>query len=110
VRPVRPLPSAPPKTVVAWQEIDILAEGALAGDSGIWRKLALIGPALTKAPRNHNAGIVKDVWGGLPRADRIEVVVTTSDECAAARRCFPAHLWSNRLHEFDFPFPNHAER
>ena len=38
------------------------------------------------------------------------VVVTTSDECAAALPCFPAYLWSNRLHEFDFRFPKDAER
>ncbi len=105
VRPVRPLPSTPPTTVEAWQEVDALAEGALTGNGGTWRKLTVIGPALTKAPRNHNAGIVKDVWGGLPRADRIEVVVTTSDECAAAHFCFPTTLWSYRLHELDFPLP-----
>jgi hypothetical protein len=105
VRPVRPLPSSPPTTVVAWQEIDILDESALAGGGGSWRKLTLIGPALTKASRNHNAGIVKDIWGGLPRADRIDVVVTTSDACAAAALCFPAQLWTYRLHKLEFPFP-----
>jgi hypothetical protein len=106
VRPVRPMPSTPPTMIEARQEIDILAEEALAGDDGkIWRKLTVISPALTKAPRNHNGGIVKDIWGGLPRADRIGVVVTTSDDCAAALPCFPTALWSYRLHELDFPLP-----
>ena len=105
VRPVRPMPATPPTTVEERQEIDVLAEEALGGDGGIWRKLTVIDPALTKAPRNHNAGIVKDIWGGLPRVDRIGIVVTTSDDCVAARSCFPATLWSYRLHELDFPLP-----
>jgi hypothetical protein len=95
VRPVHP--SRPEKTVAKWQEVDVIAARDIA--DGTWRKVAVIGPALTKAPRNHNAGIVKDVWGALPRADRIGVVVTTSEEC-----CFPATLWTNRLHEVDLPF------
>jgi hypothetical protein len=105
VRPVRPIPATPPTTVEARQEIDVLVEAGLAGDGGTWRKLTVIGQGSTKAPRNHNAGIVKDVWGGLPRPDRIGVVVTTSDDCAAAPSCFPATLWSYRLHELDFPLP-----
>jgi hypothetical protein len=105
VRPVRPMSATPPTTVEEQQEIDVLDEEALTGADGTWRKLTVIGPALTKAPRNHNAGIVKDVWGGLPRVDRIVVVVTTSDDCAAALSCFPANLWSYRLREVDFPLP-----
>jgi hypothetical protein len=104
IRPVRPLPSTPPRTIGASEEIDALAEDALAR-GGPWRKLVVIGPALTKAPRNHNAGIVKDIWGRLPRSDRLEVVVTTSDECSAALPCFPTSLWSYRLRRLDLPRP-----
>jgi hypothetical protein len=105
IRPMRPLPDSPPTTVEARQEIDAIDEADLKDGVGKWRKLAIIGPSMTAAPRNHNAGLLKDIWGNLPTSDRIEGAVTTSGQCATARPCFPAALWTYRLHRFEVPLP-----
>jgi hypothetical protein len=97
IRPLRPRSSTQPQNIAERQEVDIVDAEALLAGRGVWRKLAVIDVTVTGSPRNHNAGLVKDPWGNLPNAARIDALVTTSAGCAPAAPCFPASLWSYRL-------------
>jgi hypothetical protein len=62
-----------------------------------------IGPSLTAAARNHNAGIKKDVWGAISEPRTLTAFVTTSDACSAPLLCFPQQLWNFRVRRYDIP-------
>jgi hypothetical protein len=49
----------------------------------------LIGPSVTAAARNHNAGFEKDVWGAISEPRTLTAFVTTSDACSDPLLCFP---------------------
>ncbi len=103
VRPQRPLPAGQPTFLETQQEIDMVGGVDLLAGKGIWRRLMVIGPSLTGAPRNHNAGIEKDVWGAISDPRTLAAFVTTSDACADPLLCFPQQLWSYRVHRYNIP-------
>ena len=49
----------------------------LNGGSYSWKMLGHVGPSETGWERNHNPGIVKDCYGMIPNANKIQIIVST---------------------------------
>jgi hypothetical protein len=103
VRPQRPFSASPPTFLETQQEIDTIDSTDLLAGRGIWRRLMVIGPSLTGAARNHNAGIEKDIWGAISAPSTLTTFVTTSEACADPLLCYPQQLWNYRVRRYDIP-------
>ncbi|MDC4232247.1 hypothetical protein M3T53_00755 [Actinomyces sp. B33] len=98
VRERHPYPSGIPDWVGAGVELVSIDGASIWSGGGAWRQEAVIGPAQTGYPRNHNAGIVRTEYGTLPSPERIEILFTAS--CADCEDW----LWSYRLRRVPVEF------
>lgn len=58
-----------------------------------WKELEVIGAAETNRARNHNVGLVRDLYGHLPLGHALTVIYTGNTDGANA-------LWDYRLYEY----------
>ncbi|MEV4838729.1 hypothetical protein AB0K05_29790 [Nonomuraea sp. NPDC049486] len=91
VREQHPYPTVAPKQIGASLQVASIDGASIWNGGGSWRVEGVIDPALTGLPRNHNAGIVRTVYGTLPDSGSLTVIFTES--CAGT--C--ASLWSYDL-------------
>lgn len=63
-----------------------------------WRTLATVGPDTTGAARNHNAGILRDEYGHLPKQGYLTVYYTVSGTGNDS-------LWTYRIYDSYFKLP-----
>jgi hypothetical protein len=93
VRDRHPHEKETPAYIASEVQVVAIAAPVLLGDTpgkGAWQVLANLGPADSGVPRNHNAGILRDAYGRLPDAARIEVAFSVS-------RLGSDSLWSYRI-------------
>lgn len=97
VREQWPHPESHPDYISDRLQIVSIAGANIWRGGGSWRAEAVISPELTRLDRNHNAGIVRTVYGTLPNPNRLRVVFTSSNIAPDPR----AHrsLWTYALHE-----------
>ncbi len=97
VREQWPHPSSHPTFISDRLQIVSIAAKSIWQGGGSWRVEGSITPELTRLDRNHNAGIVRTVYGTLPSPNRLRVLFASSD----VEPDPPAHrsLWTYALHE-----------
>jgi hypothetical protein len=92
VREVDPYPASEPSYIAAELEIDSIDGASIWNGGGTWTREGGITPDLTGFARNHNAGILRSIYGTLPSADSLTAVFTRS-----ITGTFPETLWSYAL-------------
>lgn len=67
----------------------------LNGGTYSWKIVGYIGPNETGWERNHNPGIVKDCYGRIPDANKIQVIVSTGHNSWANENIFTYRLYGH---------------
>ncbi|KFU82729.1 hypothetical protein SAMN04489729_6157 [Amycolatopsis lurida] len=92
VRELGPYPGGQPSYISRSLEIDSIDGASIWNGRGKWRNEARISPETTGFPRNHNPGILRNIYGMLPSTTELTVVFTKSRTGG-----FPDSLWSYDL-------------
>jgi hypothetical protein len=79
VRDVHPFPSNTPNFISTSVQIVSIAGGSVWGGGGEWKVEGTLNAAVTGFPRNHNAGLLRTVYGILPNPNQVEVYFADSD-------------------------------
>jgi hypothetical protein len=78
VREQHPYPTDNPSYIGTSLQVVSIAEANIWGGGGTWRVEGVINPALTNFARNHNGGVKRNIWGGLPNSSEIQIVFARS--------------------------------
>lgn len=92
VAPQHPFDKEEPSWVSSSVQIARISGGDIWGGGGRWSVLGTIDQGETNKPRNHNAAIVRTVFGTLPEDSKVRLVVSTGD-------LGENWLWSYTLYE-----------
>ena len=79
VAPQHPFDEEVPSWVSSVVQIALIPGGDIWGGGGAWTVLGTIGPEESGKARNHNAAIVRSIYGTLPKPDQVQVVLSTGD-------------------------------
>lgn len=95
VRPVQPNPSSYPAYLNISLEVDYMFLGDFLQSKGKWSRLLRITPAITKYPRNHNAAIERNMYGGIEDWETPTIYYTTS-------KASPDVVWGTKPAEWTY--------
>ena len=76
IREAGPRPSEQPDFISAQVEVVTLLGADMWAGTGTWEPIGTIGQAQTAYPRNHNAGLLRTVYGTLPSSNSVTAVVS----------------------------------
>lgn len=76
IREAGPQPVGHPDYISERVEVVALRGGDMWAGKGTWTSIGAIGQAQTGYPRNHNAGLVRTVYGTLPSSNSVTAVYT----------------------------------
>lgn len=100
-----PFSSIYPNYITSNLQVVSIEASSIWGGGGTWRYEGTITPALTGFPRNHNAGIKRDQYGGLINSGQLPVVFTKSCSRENGASC-PVAEWSYDLWEISGSLDN----
>lgn len=103
VRPVQPHPTSYPTFLNTSLEVDYMLLADFMSSSGQWTSLLRITPTITKFPRNHNAGIERNIYGEISDWEMPTIYYTVSkatpDVASASGRHaeWTYHIWRGSI-------------
>jgi hypothetical protein len=97
IRDQHPGATDDPNYISVSVQLDSISRAGLLSGRGTWTVEGNITPRLTGFPRNHDAGLVRTLYGELPDKHTVSVVYATS--CAGASCKGTAPLWTYALWE-----------
>lgn len=97
VRDEHPYPTDNPNYIVSRVQLVSISARAMWTGQGAWRVEGAVTPALTGFPRNHDAGLVRSLYGWLPNPRSVTVAFASS--CAASNCPPTGPLYTYRLWE-----------
>ncbi|MGH3502649.1 MAG: hypothetical protein ACRDQA_17420, partial [Nocardioidaceae bacterium] len=96
IRAQHPNPTDNPRYIVSSVQLVSIPARAIWTGHGTWRAEGAITPGLTGLPRNHNAGLVRTLYGWLPSRHAVTVAFTSScaaSSCPSTGPLYTYHLW-----------------
>jgi hypothetical protein len=103
VRPVQPNPSDYPAYLNGPLEVDYIPLDEFVSSTGKWKSLLRITPAMTKFPRNHNAGIERNMYGEITNWETPEIYYTVSraspvvEPNGSKHAEWTYHIWKGKI-------------
>jgi hypothetical protein len=94
----QPYPSTYPNYISTSVQIASIDGASIWSGGGTWKVESVINPALTNIQRNHNPGIKRNQYGGLPDGNQLGIVFTKSCSRDNGASC-PTAEWSYDLWE-----------
>lgn len=93
VRDQHPAPADNPQWISASLQVASIDGASVWNGGGAWRVEGAITPALTGLPRNHNAGLLRTVYGTLPDSGALTVIFTESCSGPSCDSLWSYDLW-----------------
>ena len=98
VREQHPYPSASPNYIGASLQLMSIEGSSIWNGGGTWRVEGSINPGTTDFARNHNGGLKRTAYGGLPNATQLSTVFTRACAQENGASC-PTAEWTYDLWE-----------
>jgi hypothetical protein len=95
IREMRPYPTSNPTYIGTSLQISSIAEASIWNGGGTWRVEGHITPGTTGLARNHNGGIKRNQYGGLPSSSSLSVLF--ADSCGAENGSCSTPEWTYDL-------------